>query len=548
MSVPPTANDASTQPPGDNATGRSADAQPSETEWAHWEQTFRDARPVLSEAAVARIESGMRREMAAVPARAPKRATRWALLALIAAAIGVGFAWIHFQRSAGPLHSIGRPSAAVRIADRYPLAAPIGPQLFAPNLPVLPLREYADLIDGSGRATTAPAIGKASASRPDVTQNALRVLHAAEKLSGNPPDAWHALGLLEMRRAAGMPVGAPVRTAMADAAYRLDFCWRLLPVKPSDVGPFSRALSGGTAAGASPQAVFWDDVFTSCVAQLKGQSPARLPSPPGSSAGFRGPLAFPSRGGEQARFDLLVKLGLPEAQAGLSVLTSRSYEPLRALKQLDGAIEDSARRKDLQAACLSASHDLIERIFALRLAGRAPEATELLRKAKQLRYLNDPQDLAILLARLGPDDAWNKLVHPLLMDEADFIQNPPDLSAIAPAHPPQAIVQADAKRTEEGVTTYTGHVEIAAGPWHLTCKSLSAFRATGQGVLLSASGWVRITGVIGLLEARADEATLNTENGDLKLTGHVRLELWDKPRELKSSTIRRTGEISETEP
>lgn len=115
--------------------------------------------------------------------------------------------------------------------------------------------------------------------------------------------------------------------------------------------------------------------------------------------------------------------------------------------------------------------------------------------------------------------------------------------ASGPATPPQAMVEATAKFTQEGVTTYAGPVTLTAGPRRLACDRLTVFRNPTGGVLLSAAGHVRLTGVPALQSATADEATLNTATGELKLAGKVRLERDGASQDADSLSITRTGDV-----
>ena len=65
---------------------------------------------------------------------------------------------------------------------------------------------------------------------------------------------------------------------------------------------------------------------------------------------------------------------------------------------------------------------------------------------------------------------------------------------------------------------------------------------------LSGAGEISIHGVSGITRATADELTIDTENGDLKLSGHVKLEGSPKARQLQSCTIGRTGSVRDAQP
>jgi hypothetical protein len=195
---------------------------------------------------------------------------------------------------------------------------------------------------------------------------------------------------------------------------------------------------------------------------------------------------------------------------------------------------------------LAASHDVVERVFALRLLGRNADADALIARTKKLRYLVDPQDLAVLLARLGPTDAWERLLKPLMEDEVHFVENPPKFDESSLHSEGVATVTARSKSINSGVPHYSGQVRIAAGPWRITAAEATAFHGSRQGTLVSAAGSVDVRGVLGLFGASADELTLNTGSGELKLNGHVTLRGWDSTRQPRACIITRTGEIRET--
>lgn len=526
----------------------------SEAEWARWEQTFRDARPVLPDAAMARIEAAMHKE-AARPAVRPSRWGRIVTLVIfIAIAVGAGIwrfgEYRKNQRFAaqGGGSTVIDPSV-VLVEDRYPLDVLIGPHLAAPNQPILPLDRYQRLIHGSDEFPATQSADVVASAPPG------GLLLAAQRLFEQAPTARHAIGLIELRRSAGVDAPLPVAPSGNAAELSRVACWRMLPLHERRRPEFAEQLR---RLKAGEPADFWTSVFAYLILPSAGDPGTMAVEMPAATS----PKEFPSRLGDSARYEMLVELGLPDAQAWLTTMTSRGYEPLAALEELDrrlsaaadalraqGKTTDARRvlasRDAFRQGYLDASHDLIERLFALRLLGRSAEADALLAQAKKIKYLNDPQDLAILLARLGPAEVSAQLVRPMLAGEVAFIQNPPRFDAAGPSPGAAAAVSALTKSAHEGVTTYLGNASIHAGPLQIFGNQITAFRTGGAGVHLSAIGGANLKGVVGLLGATADEITFDTETGTVKLSGHVHLDLWEKAVDLKSCTITRTGEIRE---
>ncbi|HZK80038.1 MAG TPA: hypothetical protein VFC46_03205, partial [Humisphaera sp.] len=93
-------------------------------EWARWEQTFRDAQPVLPEAAIARIESSIRRETDRLAVERSNRAPRriWLWIAAIIAAGVVVVSVLKYRQSMDRGVPVANPvETVVRIRDQYPL-------------------------------------------------------------------------------------------------------------------------------------------------------------------------------------------------------------------------------------------------------------------------------------------------------------------------------------------------------------------------------------------------------------------------------------------
>jgi hypothetical protein len=132
----PTGTDNLTDPPGDPG----ADA-----EWARWEQTFRDARPVLPEVAMQRIEAAMVR--AAGRSTPPRRNGRWVVLLILVLGL-CGFALLSFWlRQRLHVGGVGSPSTAPALTDPSNVPPPPGPQLEVPDQPVLPPDDKRALVE-----------------------------------------------------------------------------------------------------------------------------------------------------------------------------------------------------------------------------------------------------------------------------------------------------------------------------------------------------------------------------------------------------------------
>lgn len=519
----------------DNPTDPARDG--SDEEWARWEQTFRNARPVLPEAAMARIEATLRRESGGGFRTSRLRRRVFLLMAALIAINVLGFLLIsHYFRGGAGNGQPDNSAASIPITDRYPLTVPIGPLLAAPDRPILPLAENWKWISSDVPLETA-----APSTRP-VSQPVSPRLRGAQRLFAASPNGWHALGLLEMSRAEHVPAAfvAPVPPHVEE--YWRDALWRTLEEPTLDV--FYDHVDQLISYDPNPNQQFWLDTFLLLRAANQHDIPlaARV-----HMATVQVPRTFPSKAGDRARFDLLVELGVPKAQAALEVLTTRSYEPLKKLRGLDGWEGAAQFRERLRDGYLIASRDFVERIFALRLLGNSKDVGDLIERAGNLPYLLNPPDLEVLLVRLGPIDAWEKLLRPLMDDEVAFIENPPRFAEFSPRPENEVIVESAGKSDQGGAVAYRGPIVLTAGPWQMTCDTLTAVRTASRAMMLNGSGNVHVHGVIGLLSATANTMTLSTESGELKLTGSVHLEEWQGSRDVKACTIVATGEIRSEE-
>ena len=514
----------------DNSTDRPREGDDADQE--RWEQSFRDGRPQLPDEAMARIETSIHKEMdCAVPgkgrSRLPLRLMFLIAVIIVATFIAIRLpGWIRQRtRAAAPQNAV-----QYQVEDRYPVSVVIGPEFVAPDRPVLPLEEYPDLLGLGPAPTTQPA------TQPAISAPDQQLLAFTAQLP-HAKDLHGMLGQWDLRRVLEHRGPGDVDAAALPKALDVQSAWNLLPLQDSSLAIFQKK-----EAEMRPTPFFWGAVYTLCLAHRENdESLAKL-------ANFGAdPKQFPSKDCDWARLDILNETGMLNAEAGLAVLTTRSYEPLRALAALDAWSGAESSRKKLHGGYLRASQDLIETIFSLRLAGREADADDLRAKARKLTYLIDPRDMAFLLARLGPDDAWDKLVRPLMSNEVMFIQNPPNFAAIGPRRQPELVVSALTKSVQEGVTVYAGQVLIKVGARRIKSDKLKVFRNADRGTLLTGTENVQILGVLGYLSITADEFTFNTETGDLKLSGSVQLQAVPNVITARSARITRTGELVDVE-
>ncbi len=135
MSLPPTIDDA------DRASG--AGDRDDREDWSRWEQTFRDARPVLPDAAVSRIESAMRGEIQRTAALARPRGHRWLILLIALILVTVVAVTVELVLHHRALRGTDGESVLVgpRVEDAYVVTAPPTPRLVSPTTAALPLSD-----------------------------------------------------------------------------------------------------------------------------------------------------------------------------------------------------------------------------------------------------------------------------------------------------------------------------------------------------------------------------------------------------------------------
>ena len=329
-------------------------------------------------------------------------------------------------------------------------------------------------------------------------------------------------------------------------------CWNNLPASDARLEDFASSVD--QLRRESPDDP-WLSIFDLYLAYRRHDTNGML------AANIAAPGAFPPAAVRQAQFHDATAGGASPVQAGLTLLTKRSYDPLRALRDLDegltaaardlrshGRADDAAKlessRDRLRQAYLPSSKDLIERLFALNLLGHTQEARDLLQQARRLRYLTDEQDMAVLLARLGPNEAWQRVVLPLLADEVSFIQHPPDLKTLQRPAMVDMTVTAASRSAQGGTANYRGAVSISVASLHVSCDALSIDIAPdGTPSLLSGSGNASVRGAAGTTHVQSREFTYNPTTGVFTFAGDVRVTRRGREENFRSCTLTATGEL-----
>lgn len=394
------------------------------------------------------------------------------------------------------------------------------------------------------------------------------LLAPAERLVQQKPSVLHQVGLVEMKRAAGQSAAALEELARVGQAFNtrkhaadLDdlVCWRMLPVGEVGRTEFRKQVE---ALKKKDSQAGWLGVYELYQAFLEQDRAALL-----AAAGDekkRTPDRFPTVWAEQAHHALLLELGLSRPQAGLEVLAHRSYEALHALRDLDRGLTREADflrgadrpadaqkleacRDRLRRAYLAASRHVVERLFALNLLERTRERDELLAKTKTLPYLSDRQALARLLEGTDEEEAWSKIIAPLLKSEVDLVLAAPDLGGIRPAAVKALAIQADQKTiVNDDNTNYQGNVLVRLGRHRMSCAQLSVTRTGATAVILSGLGKVTVRGVPGFEAGiRADHFTFHSDAGRFTFLGDVRLYRREGTLKLLSCTVAATGQVAD---
>jgi uncharacterized protein YfaS (alpha-2-macroglobulin family) len=397
------------------------------------------------------------------------------------------------------------------------------------------------------------AAGPLCAQTPPIVPAAVQWIEKHPTLEGR-------LGLAEIERVhnsrrAGMD--ALQRIAGRPAEVQELLCWRMLPVAPVERDAFSQQL--GKLKAHDPQNRWlpvWELYLLATESNRAPFAAAVLQAPAST------PERFPAASAESAHLELLRGLGVPRVQAGVEVISARNYEPLHALRDLDRAMTreaefaDSGDRKadakriralrdEYRRAYLRAAKHLVEKLFALRLLGATGERDALLAKAKALPYLHDRQRLASLLLRVDEEQAWKRLIEPLLADELALIETPPDLAEIQAAAVAQLQINARTKSVQEKTVRYDGAVRFRLAGIEILCEHLTLLQANDPAAaVVSGSDGVRLHGFAEYPAGiNADRFSFHAETGAFTLGGDIRLRRLDKTVKLRACTLTQRGEL-----
>jgi uncharacterized protein YfaS (alpha-2-macroglobulin family) len=334
-------------------------------------------------------------------------------------------------------------------------------------------------------------------------------------------------------------------------------CWRMLPVVPSIRGAFQEHVNSSKAADPKNP---WTYVFELCLVTADGNRPALLATLQKAPAAL--PTSFPGAFGERKHFDLLQELGQSRLEAALNVIAARDYEPLHALRDLDRALTreadalQSADRPDdaklvrsvrerLRQSYLRSAKHLVEKLFALHLAGQSKERDALLAKAKALPYLHDRQHLANLLERMDEEQAWASLLEPMLNGELALIDHPPNLERLPARSVASMHIRSRTKDAQGDTIHYVGAVRVRMHGIEIACDKLSLVQSPDPAaVVLTGNGRVQLRGMVafpgGIL---ADRFVYHAETCSFTLGGDIRLKTHEHITKLRACTLTARGEL-----
>ncbi len=390
------------------------------------------------------------------------------------------------------------------------------------------------------------------------------LIRKAEEAVGRSPSMLFELGLGEMYRAAGRMREASERYNKAALRARQD------SRDPQRIREYAAWLLMWSAEGPHPEfkgAAYpllqqkeqggWGPVYALYIA-LQGNDGVDILR---KSALGKLPTRFPGALAERAHQALLRETGMDRTRAGLEVIVRRSYRSLHALKDLDrrlthqaGLLEFAGKKDEalqlqrcrdrLRKCYLDISKHIVERLFALKLAGKEAAFLALRKKTQKLTYLYRPQVLAkTIWAHLTESQVWSDMVFKLLESEVAFVENPPDFKKFKKVPREQLHIQARERKKDPNGNAYRGGVTIEVGHLQVNCKECRVTRkGSEKSVVLSGSGDVRVNGVPGQKHGVSAGAFVFTPSkGQFELRGDVILNEGSSEKRMRSCTLKTSG-------
>jgi uncharacterized protein YfaS (alpha-2-macroglobulin family) len=398
----------------------------------------------------------------------------------------------------------------------------------------------------------------AAATQAALAQTDAPAIAFATKHVGKEPTLEQRLGLAEMHREQGR-LGELHALAGTRADIQELVCWRMLPLPPAKREEFGKQL---TALKELHPGNPWTPILD--VYLLTGQSDRaallqaidRLPA--------ELPARFPGEVGEKAHLTILRDIGTPRLTAGMQVIAARSHDPLHALRDLDRALSREAEflhtagreqeekkildaRDRLRRAYLASARHLVERLFALNLAGKMDERNALIRKAQGLTYLHDRRLLAGTLERLDEQVAWTRLIEPMLAGEMTIVNNPPELPQVSARPVAELNIRAEKKIVEGKTVHYEGNVRFHLRGIDVTCGKLTLVQANDPAsVILQGADKIELRGFATFPQGvHADRFAYHAESGAFTLGGDIRLQAFDRVTKWRTCILTARGDVRE---
>jgi hypothetical protein len=390
------------------------------------------------------------------------------------------------------------------------------------------------------------------------------VTRAARWVEKNPT-AERRIGLAEVQRAHGFKQAGldELRSAAAianqerAAEIQEAICWRMLPITAGEREAFRQQVA--RLKSLQPTNA-WAPVWELYLVVGEPNRAAILPAIQKLPA--VAPERFPIAAAEKAHLALLEELGQGRVQAGVDVIAARNYEPLHALRDLDRALTREAdflqeSRRDADAKQILAVRDryrqayrkaarhLVEKLFALHLAGQTKDRDALLAKAKTVPYLHERPRLSGLLQRMDNADAWRLLIEPLLASELTVIDQPPDLAAFQSRNLAELRIMAYQKTGTGKTIHYAGDVRLHLHGLEVACGGLTLLASDDPAaVTVTGDTDVKLRGFPGYPDGiRADRFAYHADAGTFTLGGDIRLPTPNKTIKLRTCTLTQRGEL-----